>query len=65
MAEDADALAGLDTAMLEPMVRDLLGAPTAVVAQEWSCLPLGGGAGEGIGLYRITGSAQVGDVSHP
>ena len=44
MAEDAGALSGVDTAMLEPMVRDLLGEPAAVVAEEWSCLPLGGGA---------------------
>ena len=52
MAEDAGALSGLDTATLEPMVRDLLGEPAAVVAEGWSCRPLGGGAGEGLGLYR-------------
>jgi hypothetical protein len=45
------------------MVRELLGAPTAVVADGWSCRPLGGGAGEGLGLYRVTGSAQVGGAS--
>ena len=65
MAEDADALAGLDTAMLGPMVRDLLGEPTAVVAEEWSCRPLGGGGGEGLGLYRVTGSAHVESATHP
>ena len=65
MAEDADALAGLDTAMLGPMVRDLLGEPTAVIAEEWSCRPLGGGGGEGLGLYQLTGSAHVESASHP
>src|SRR5829696_9327357 len=65
MAEDAGALSGVHTAMLEPMVRDLLGEPAAVVASGWSCRPLGGGGGEGIGLYRVTGSAHVGDTSHP
>jgi hypothetical protein len=47
------------------MVRDLLGEPAAVVAEEWSCRPLGGGAGEGLGLYQVTGSAHIGGVSHP
>ena len=60
MAADANGLPGLDTAMLEPMVRDLLDEPAAVVAGGWSCRPLGGGGGEGIGLYRVTGSARVG-----
>jgi hypothetical protein len=64
MAEDAGALSGVNTAMLEPMVRDLLGEPAADVAREWSCVPLGGGAGEGLGLYRVTGSAHVGSASH-
>jgi hypothetical protein len=59
MAEDTYGLTGVDTTMLEPMVRDLLGEPTAVLAG-WSCLPLGGGAGEGLGLYRVSGSARVG-----
>jgi hypothetical protein len=65
MAADADALTGLDTAMLEPMVRALLGEPAAVVTEEWSCRPLGGGASEGLGLYRVAGSARVGAASHP
>ena len=65
MAEDASGLSGVDTATLEPMVRDLLGEPAAVVAEGWSCRPLGGGAGEGLGLYRVTGSAHVGGASHP
>jgi hypothetical protein len=65
MAEDAGALAGLDTAMLEPMVRDLIGEPAAIVAEGWSCRPLGGGIGEGPGLFRVTGSARVGGASHP
>jgi hypothetical protein len=64
MAEDPGGLSGVDAATLEPMVRDLLDEPEAVVG-EWSCRPLGGGAGEGLGLYRITGSARVGDATHP
>ena len=65
MAEDAVDLPGLDSATLEPLVRSLLGKPTAVVEAGWSCRPLGGGAGEGLGLYRVTGSASVGAASHP
>src|SRR4051812_14130491 len=63
MAEDVSGLTSVDTAMLEPMVRDLLGEPKAVVAAEWSCCPLGGGIGDGLGLYRVTGSARVGGAS--
>jgi hypothetical protein len=47
------------------MVQALLNEPAAVVAGAWSCRPLGGGASEGLGLYRITGSAHVGDITHP
>src|SRR5215207_1065172 len=65
MAEEASGLTGVDTAMLQPVVRDLLGEPTAVVAEEWSCRPLGGGAGEGLSLYQFTGWAQVGDAAQP
>jgi Phosphotransferase enzyme family len=65
MAEDVGSLSGVNTAMLEPMVRDLLGEPAAVVAAGWSCRPLGGGASDGLGLYRVTGSARVGAASHP
>ena len=56
MAEDAGDLPRLDAATLAPLVRDLLDEPTAVVADGWSCRPLGGGAGEGLGLYRVTGA---------
>ena len=66
MGEDASALSGLETTTLEPPVRALLGEPTAaVVTDRWSCRPLGGGASEGIGLYRVTGSARVGRATHP
>jgi hypothetical protein len=65
MAGDTGGLTGVDTAMLELMVRDLLGEPAVVVAEEWSCLPLGGGAGKGLGLYRVTGSPRIRGVSHP
>ena len=65
MAEDASGLTGIETATLEPMVRDLLGEPAAVVAEEWSCRPLGGGSSVGYSLYLATGSARVGTASHP
>jgi len=65
MVEEAGALAGVDPRVLAPKVRALLGEPTAVVANEWSCLPLGGGAGEGLGLYRMSGSAHVEDAIRP
>lgn len=65
MAEDASGLSVVDAVTLAPMVRALLAEPAAVVAGGWSCRPLGGGAGEGLGLYRITGSARIGDVTHP
>ena len=65
MAEDAATLSGIDAATLEPMVRALLDEPGAVVATGWSCLPLGGGASEGLGLYRVAGSARVSGVTHP
>src|SRR5215211_7647062 len=65
MAEDANVLSGVDVATLAPMVRDLLGEPTAIVTREWSYRPLGGGAGEGLGLYRVTGSARVRGGTHP
>src|SRR5687767_15160996 len=65
MAEVAGALSGMDAATLAPMVRDLLDESEAVVMGEWSCHPLGGGAGEGIGLYRVSGSARVRGATHP
>ena len=64
MAEDAGGLSGVTTATLEPLVRNLLDEPAAVVTEGWSCHPLGGGASEGIGLYRVTGSARVGSAPH-
>ena len=65
MAEDLGALSGVDSVTLEPMVRELLGEPTAIIADGWSCRPLGGGAGEGLGLYQVTGAAHVGGTSRP
>ena len=66
MAEDASGLSGVGAAtLLAPMVRSLLDEPAAVVTAGWSCRPLGGGASEGIGLYRVTGSARVGGATHP
>ena len=46
MVEDTAGVPGLDTATLSPMVRTLLGTPAAVVAEGWSCRPLGGGASD-------------------
>jgi hypothetical protein len=34
MAEDASGLTGIETSTLEPMVRELLGEPAAVVVEE-------------------------------
>jgi hypothetical protein len=65
MAEDVGDLSGVDAATLAPMVRDLLNEPAAVVTAGWSCRPLDGGAGEGLGLYRVAGSARVGGATHP
>jgi hypothetical protein len=65
MTEEAGGLSGVDAATLAPMVRDLLGEPAAVVSQGWSFHPLGGGASEGPGLYRVTGSARVGRATQP
>ena len=65
MTEDAGDLSGVDAATLTPMVRDLLDEPAAVATPGWSCRPLGGGAGEGIGLYRVTGSARVRGATQP
>ncbi len=64
MADDARGLPGVDAATLAPMVRDLLGEPAAV-AEGWSCRALGGGASEGIGLYRVSGLARVGGATRP
>jgi hypothetical protein len=65
MAEDANGLSGVDATTLAPMVRELLDEPTAVVTEGWTCRPLGGGAGEGLGLYRVAGSARVRCATHP
>src|SRR3712207_6257996 len=65
MAEDGGALSGVDGVTLQSMVRTLLGEPAAVVGEEWSCCPLGGGANGGLGLFRIAGSACVGGAHRP
>lgn len=65
MAEHAVGLAGVTAALLAPMVRNLLGDPTAVIGDDWSCHLLGGGASEGIGLYRLSGSASAGGATRP
>jgi hypothetical protein len=65
MAADASGLSGVDAATLVPMVRTLLDEPAAVVTEGWSCRPLGGGASEGTGLYRVTGLARSGGATRP
>ena len=65
MAEDANGLSGVDAATLAPMVRELLDEPTAVVTEGWTCRPLGGGAGGGLGLYRVAGSTRVRGATRP
>ncbi len=64
MAENASPLSGVDAVTLTPMVQVLLAEPLAVV-EGWSCRSLGGGAGEGLGLYRVAGSARVGGATCP
>ena len=39
MTEDASGPTGIDTARLKPIVRGLLGEPTAVVDEEWVLPP--------------------------
>lgn len=65
MAENACDLSGVNAVTLAPLVGNLLGEREAVVVRGWSCRPLGGGAGEGLGLYQVTGSARVGSASWP
>jgi hypothetical protein len=65
MGEEAGARCGLEAATLEPLVRDVLGQPAAVLDGGWSCRPLGGGAGEGGSLYRVAGTARVGPATLP
>jgi hypothetical protein len=65
MAEDAGGLSGVDTTTLAPLVRGLLGEPAAAVEGGWAVRPLGGGGGEGLGLYRVAGSARVRDGPRP
>src|ERR687897_1712981 len=65
IAGDGGGLAGVDAATVAPMVPGLLDEPEAVVAEGWSCRPLGGGAGEGLGLYRVAGSARVSGATYP
>jgi hypothetical protein len=61
MTEDAPAVPTIEQASLEAIVRDLLGEPQAVLATDWTCEPLGGGASEAaVGLYWVTGSACAG-----
>jgi len=65
VVEDAGDPFGVDAASLTPLVRDALGRPEAALDVEWSCQPLGGGAGEGGGLYRFAGSARVASATIP
>src|SRR5688500_2909506 len=65
MAETAGDLSDVNAATLAPMVRDLLDKSEAVIVGEWTCRPLGGGAGEGIGLHRVSGSARVSGGTRP
>jgi hypothetical protein len=65
MPEDASGLPGVDATTLAHKVRNVLDQPAAVVTEGWTCRPLGGGASEGIGLYRVTGSARVDGATHP
>jgi hypothetical protein len=50
---------------LDSLVQDMLGQPAAVLVGDWTCKPLSGGAGEGLGVYRVAGLARVGEESVP
>jgi hypothetical protein len=65
MAENDSVPSGVDAATLAPLVRGLLGEPAAVLDGGWACRPLGGGGGEGLGLYRVAGLLRVGGASRP
>jgi hypothetical protein len=48
----------IDPAVLEPVVQRALGAPRAQLAG-WSATELLAGAGQGLGVFRVAGRAQV------
>lgn len=57
----ADAvLPDIDAAQLTAAARLALDAPAAVLDDAWTCRPLPGGFGEGLGIWRLAGTARVG-----
>lgn len=65
IVQKANTSLGIETEMLQTVVQRLVNAPTARIDDGWSCLPLGGGAGEGLGLFRISGTARVENIPTP
>jgi hypothetical protein len=49
----------LDASMLRPIVGQALDASVAVPV-EWSVVPILAGAGQGLGVFRVLGSARIG-----
>ena len=49
----------LDASMLRPIVGQALDASVAVPV-EWSVVPILAGDGQGLGVFRVSGSARVG-----
>jgi hypothetical protein len=49
----------LDASMLRPIVGHALDAAVAVPV-EWSVVPILAGDGQGLGVFRVSGSARVG-----
>jgi hypothetical protein len=54
----------LDASMLRPIVGRALDASVAVPV-EWSVVPILAGDGQGLGVFRVSGSARVGDGPRP
>ena len=54
----------LDASMLRPIVGRALDASVAVPV-EWSVVPILAGDGQGLGVFRVLGSARVGGVPRP
>lgn len=64
MSESTRHLVGLDRAALTPVIRRLIGSPTAEVA-DWSATAVTTGSTMAAGVYRLTGTARAGVVAAP
>jgi hypothetical protein len=60
MAIADTVLPDIDVAQLAGTVRLALAAPAAIPDDDWTCRPLPGGYGDGVGIWRLAGTARVG-----